>query len=249
MTDDGSGRSGNLVNKRPCGLLHEVIISRSGIKKQGTAILCSTEIDLDATLFWIGNGTRQGVLITAVQGEFRPATLEVIQSTMSAPATFRRMGIMRGLFVEATLRDRPLCRWDVPGYFQTRKTYSYISIHTYWWFMNLVLGVIWWWNNKKPRIRRLDLTATGCAERLRAEAAGTGCAEPPARNFVFGVIHGSYGALHLGPPAGGMTDVVHPEKREGRKLYGRRRKRHGKTCMYSMRRLQRRKLKEIKEVS
>lgn len=243
----GNACSGNFVNNRPCGLRHESIITHSGIKKQGNAILCSAEINSTGTLFWVGNSTWQGVLFTGVEGEFRPVTLEIIRRTMSGPDTFRRTGIMRALDAEATLRDRPLCRWGVPGYVQTRNSYSVISIHQYWWFMNLALGVFWWWNSKKPHVGRLDFTATGCVDRLRAEAAGTGCAEPPARNFVFGVVHGSHGALHLGPAPGGMSDVVHPEQWEGRKIHGRRRRRHGKTWMSRMRKLQRRKLKEITE--
>lgn len=186
-------------------------------------------------LFWVGKGVRQGVLITGVDGYFRPITLEIIRRTMSGPGTFRRVGIIRALDIEATLRDRPLCRWDVPGYVQTRDSFSTIRIHRYSGFVRLMLGVIWWrWNKTKGRLGRLDFTATGCVDRFRAEAAGTGFDAPPVRNYVFGAIHGSKGVLHLGPSPDGIEDVVSPEQWEGRKIQGRGRERHGQTWMLKL---------------
>jgi len=77
----GNPCSGNHVNKRTCGLNHDRNITLSGIEKEGTAILCSAQLNSTATLFWVGNGTKQGVLITGVEGEFRPITLEIIRRT------------------------------------------------------------------------------------------------------------------------------------------------------------------------
>lgn len=171
----GNSCSGNMVSGHICNTSFEAMITQAGIPKQGAGVLCHAPLE-NGVLFWVGNMT-QGLSIRGVT-EFAPSTLELMRRALDASPTFLRSRITRVLDAEATVRDRPMCTKGVSGRVQTDKSYSVIVIIHDWWLANGVLVLVWMALRRRCGGVFADFSATGCCDRLRAEAAGDGCGKP-----------------------------------------------------------------------
>eukprot|EP00171_Calliarthron_tuberculosum_P014881 IDg14881t1 len=214
-----------MVEGRVCNTSLDDAIVMAGIRKEGLQMLCMAVLSHNSTLFWTA-GMKQGVAIHNVQ-HFAPTSLELMRRALTSPPTFLRALITRVLQAEATVRDRPLCTWGAPGHVQTETSYSILVIRPHWWLANAVLLLTWCVLRRVCRDVRVDFSATGACDRLRAEAAGDGCWRPQPRCFWFGVAEGGGEYLHMGPIPGKGKAVL-PALWVDRIIRGKRRPRRGR---------------------